>query len=78
VKTTSSGCQVSRRGPIGRFLDRSGPGSAVAPAPVRVNGRIEALVGAERHQRNSTGVRLVLNRLASVLAQDLTRREEDG
>ena len=47
-------------------------------APVRVNGRIEALVGVERHEREfARGQGWDLNRLASVLARDLTRREEE-
>jgi signal transduction histidine kinase len=47
-------------------------------APVRVNGRVEGLVGVERHEREfARGQGWDLNRLASVLARDLTRREEE-
>ena len=46
-------------------------------APVRVNGRIEALVGVERHEQGfDRGQGWSLNRLASILARDLTRRED--
>lgn len=47
-------------------------------SPVKVNGRIEAVVGAERHEREfERGRGWALNRLATVLALDLTRREEE-
>jgi signal transduction histidine kinase len=47
-------------------------------APVRVNGRIEGVVGAERHGSDfERGQGWSLNRLANVLAFDLSRREED-
>jgi signal transduction histidine kinase len=65
---------------IGRFLRQERPEvpRTLLLAPVRVNGRIEALVGAERHQKEfDRGQGWSLNRLASVLAQDLTRREEE-
>jgi signal transduction histidine kinase len=64
---------------IGRFLRQERPEVPrnLLLAPVRVNGRIEALVGVERHERDfDRGQGWALNRLASVLAQDLTRREE--
>ncbi len=65
---------------IGRFLRQERPDvpRRLLLAPVRVNGRIEALVGAERNEREfDRGQGWSLNRLASVLAQDLTRREEE-
>ncbi len=47
-------------------------------APVRVNGRIEAVVGVERHDKAfDRGQGWSLTRLASVLARDLARREEE-
>jgi serine phosphatase RsbU (regulator of sigma subunit) len=47
-------------------------------APVRVNGRLEAVIGAERHGSDfERGQGWSLNRLANVLAQDLSRREEE-
>jgi two-component system, NtrC family, sensor kinase len=64
---------------IGRFLRQERPEvpRKLLLAPVRVNGRIEALVGVERHERDfDRGQGWALNRLASVLAEDLTRREE--
>ncbi len=64
----------------GRFLRQERPEIPrnLLLAPVRVNGRIEALVGVERHERDfDRGQGWALNRLASVLAQDLTRREEE-
>jgi len=65
---------------IGRFLRQERPEvpRKLLLTPVRVNGRIEALVGVERHERElDRGQGWSLNRLASVLAQDLTRREEE-
>jgi signal transduction histidine kinase len=65
---------------IGRFLRQERPEvpRKLLLSPVRVNGRIEALVGVERYQREfDRGQGWSLNRLASVLAEDLTRREEE-
>jgi signal transduction histidine kinase len=65
---------------LGRFLRQERP---VVPrglllAPVRVNGRVEALIGVERHASEfERGQGWGLNRLASVLAEHLTRREEE-
>jgi signal transduction histidine kinase len=47
-------------------------------APVKVNGRLEGVVGAERHGSDfERGQGWSLNRLATVLAHDLSRREEE-
>ena len=65
---------------IGRFLRQERPDvpRKLLLSPVRVNGRIEALVGVERHETDfDRGQGWSLNRLASVLAGDLTRREEE-
>lgn len=47
-------------------------------SPLRVNGRLVGVVGAERHgEEFERGRGRALNRLAYVLARDLGRREED-
>ncbi|HJS75291.1 MAG TPA: GAF domain-containing protein, partial [Vicinamibacteria bacterium] len=65
---------------LARFLRQERPAvpRGLLLAPVRVNGRVEALIGLERHAREfERGQGWALNRLTSVLAQDLTRREEE-
>jgi signal transduction histidine kinase len=65
---------------IARFLRQERPEipRRLLLSPLRVNGRIEGLVGVERQDRDfDRGQGWSLSRLASVLALDLTRREEE-
>jgi signal transduction histidine kinase len=65
---------------VGRFLRRERPEipRSLLVAPVQVNGRIEAVVGIERHGADfARGQGWALNRLAAILARDLSRREEE-